>query len=176
MAPTGTISLLAGTTSGIEPMFAVAYARELLGSAVTELNRTFEQLARSRGFYTPRLVEQIAATGSVRGIEAVPADIRSSFPTALEIDPTWHIRMQAVVQRHVDAAVSKTVNLPPTTTAADVEAIFLEAWRAKLKGITVYRYGSRPGQILRLIDEPRTARVEVSTSFTGGCGHRACHF
>jgi ribonucleoside-diphosphate reductase alpha chain len=175
IAPTGTISLIAGTTSGIEPMFAVAYARRVLGRRLLEVNPLFERVARERGFYSEEVVAELARTGSARRNPGLPPDVRRAFVTALEIAPEWHLRMQAAVQREVDGAASKTVNLPAEATPADVRDVYLAAWRARVKGITVYRYGSRPGQVLALLDEPG-ARVEVDPAYTGGCAAHVCEF
>lgn len=178
VAPTGTISLIAGTTSGIEPMFALAYVRHILGRELEEANPLFERLARQRGFYSRELMAEVARTGTVRQIEDVPADVRASFVTALEVAPQWHLRMQAAVQRHVDAAVAKTVNLPASATAADVRATYLAAWHAGVKGITVYRYGARPGQVLTFSGPQAASRaaVRVHDSYTGGCHGHTCEF
>ncbi|HEX7322565.1 MAG TPA: adenosylcobalamin-dependent ribonucleoside-diphosphate reductase [Mycobacterium sp.] len=175
VAPTGTISLIAGTTAGIEPMFAIAYTRAIVGRHLLEVNPYFDQLARDQGFYNDELVHEIAQRGGVRGCDHVPAEIRAAFPTAGEIAPEWHLRMQAAVQRHVEAAVSKTVNLPTTATAGDVRATYLAAWRARVKGITVYRYGSRAGQVLTFAT-PDQAVPSVDTAFSGGCVGRVCEF
>jgi ribonucleoside-diphosphate reductase alpha chain len=179
VAPTGTISLIAGTTSGIEPMFAIAYARNVLNRQLIELNPLFERTVRGLGLYTDQLVADIAATGHVRDNPAVPPDVRAAFPTALDLAPEWHLRMQAAVQRHVDAAVSKTINLPASATVEDVRDVFLAAWRARVKGITVYRYGSRPDQVLTLLGDREAALgppVRADVAFAGGCAGRACEF
>jgi ribonucleoside-diphosphate reductase alpha chain len=179
VAPTGTISLIAGTTAGIEPMFAIAYARNVLGRQLVETNALFDRTARDLGFYTEQLAADIAATGRVRDNPHVPADVRAAFPTALDLAPEWHLRMQAAIQRHVDAAVSKTINLPAEAAVDDVRHIFLTAWRAKVKGITIYRYGSKAGQVLTLLTEPDAALgppVRVDTAFAGGCAGHACEF
>lgn len=178
VAPTGTISLIAGTTSGIEPMFALAYVRHILGRELEEANPLFERLARQRGFYSRELMAEVARTGTVRQIEDVPADVRASFVTALEVAPQWHLKMQAAVQRHVDAAVAKTINLPASATPADVHATYLAAWHAGVKGITVYRYGARPGQVLTLTaPQPAPyAAVRVHDTYTGGCHGHTCEF
>jgi ribonucleoside-diphosphate reductase alpha chain len=180
VAPTGTVSLIAGTTAGIEPMFAIAYARNVLGRQLIEVNAHFERLARNRGFYSDELMTDIARTGGVRANPAVPEDVRTAFPTALEIAPEWHLRIQAAVQRHVDAAVSKTINLPAAATVEDVRTIYLAAWRARVKGITIYRYGSRPGQVLTLLSGPAAGVAEppvrVDTGFAGGCAAHVCEF
>jgi len=173
IAPTGTISLIAGTTSSIEPMFAVAYVRRVLGRSLLEVNARFERTARDRGFWSDGLMGEIAATGTVRGNAAVPADVQDAFVTALELSPGWHLRMQAAVQRHVDAAVAKTVNLPTSATISDVRAILVDAWRSRVKGVTVYRYGSRPEQVLSLptrAGEPVVADV----NYAGGCAGATC--
>lgn len=151
VAPTGTISLIAGTTAGIEPLFAVAYTRRVLGKVVIEVQPAFERVARDRGFLDATLLADIATTGTVRGNPAVPPEVQRAFVTALEVPARWHVRMQAAVQAHVDAAVSKTANLPAEATPADVETIYLDAWRAGCKGITVYRYGTRPHQVLQRV-------------------------
>jgi ribonucleoside-diphosphate reductase alpha chain len=172
IAAMGTISLIAGTTPGIEPLFAVVYARRVFGRAVIEVQRSFEQVARDRGFLDDTLLAEIAATGTVRGNPAVPPDVQRAYVTALEVAPRWHVRMQAAMQRHVDAAVSKTVNLPADATAADVvEAIFLDAWRAGCKAITVCRYGTRPGQVLQRVPtdcSPCRAGWRIHETFAPG--------
>ncbi len=176
IAPTGTISVIAGTTSGIEPMFAVSYVRNVLGTRLVETNPLFERIARDRGFYSEELMAEIARTGGLGGIRHVPEDVRRAFVTALEIDPMWHLRMQAAFQRYVDAAVSKTVNLPATATVEDVREIYLAAWRMRVKGITVYRYGSRPGQVLTFLSEGAEPAppVEVDAEYAGGCVGYVC--
>jgi ribonucleoside-diphosphate reductase alpha chain len=179
IAPTGTISLIAGTTAGIEPMFAIAYTRAVIGRRLLEVNPCFDRLARDRGFYHHDLVAEIARRGGVRDYPQLPAEVRAAFPTAAEITPEWHLRMQAAVQRHVDAAVSKTVNLPGDATVDDIRAIYLAAWKAKVKGITVYRYGSRQGQVLSYVGPfpaPDQALVSADTTFSGGCLGHICEF
>ncbi|BBX74955.1 vitamin B12-dependent ribonucleoside-diphosphate reductase [Mycobacterium shinjukuense] len=175
VAPTGTISLIAGTTAGIEPMFAIAFTRAIVGRHLLEVNPCFDRLARDRGFYSDELIAEIARRGGVRGYPQLPAEVRAAFPTAAEIAPQWHLRMQAAVQRHVDAAVSKTVNLPATATVDDVRAIYLAAWKANVKGITVYRYGSREGQVLSYA-APEPVLAQAGTEFSGGCAGRSCEF
>jgi ribonucleoside-diphosphate reductase alpha chain len=152
IAPTGTLSILAGTSASIEPLFALAYRREgvLGGATLSELNPLFLRHARERGFYSERLVQELLARGSLSGIDGVPPEARELFRTALEISPEDHLRIQAAFQRHVDNAVSKTVNLPQTATPEDVATIYRRAWELALKGITVYRYGSKDQQVLLL--------------------------
>lgn len=175
VAPTGTISLIAGTTAGIEPMFAVVYIRTVIGRQLLEVNPCFERLARDGGFYREDLITEIARRGGVRGDSRVPLAVQEAFPTALEIDPAWHLRMQAAVQRHVDAAVSKTINLPAEASAEDIGEIYLSAWRQKVKGITVYRYGSCAGQVLTLAGAGQSL-PRADTAFSGGCVGRVCEF
>jgi ribonucleoside-diphosphate reductase alpha chain len=179
IAPTGTISLIAGTTAGIEPMFAISYLRNVLGRELVEANPAFERTARERGFYSEELVSEIARDGGVRGNDRVPEDVRRAFVTALELAPEWHLRMQAAFQEHADAAVSKTVNLPPEATVGDVRDTFLDVWGMGVKGVTVYRYGSNPRQVLTFLSEshegPRPP-VRVASEYAGGCVGRACEF
>jgi len=175
VAPTGTISLIAGTTAGIEPMFAIAFTRAIVGRHLLEVNPCFDRLARDRGLYSDELVAEIAQRGGVRGYPQLPAEVRAAFPTASEIAPEWHLRMQAAVQRHVDAAVSKTINLPATATTDDIRAVYLAAWKAKVKGITVFRYGCREGQVLTFA-APEPAIPQAGSDFSGGCVGRVCEF
>jgi ribonucleoside-diphosphate reductase alpha chain len=149
IAPTGTISIIAGCASGIEPLYALAYRRNVLdGAELTEVNPAFQRLATERGFASPALFAAIAEHGGVRGRPDVPADVQRRFPTAHEIDVATHVRMQAAFQRHCHAAVSKTINLPRTATPADVKAAYQLAYELGCKGITVYRDTSRQGQVL----------------------------
>ena len=177
VAPTGTISIIAGTTSGIEPMFAIAYVRAALGRHLLEINPLFERTARRRGFWSEQLMTDIAGAGVIPDDARIPADVRRAFVTATEIAPSAHLAMQAAVQRHIDAGVSKTVNLPASATVEDVKDIYLRAWRAGAKGITVYRYGSKPGQVLTLPSEHlgRTP-VRVEGPYTGGCIGHVCEY
>jgi ribonucleoside-diphosphate reductase alpha chain len=163
VAPTGTISLMAGTSSGIEPRFALVALRTLLaGSRMLETAPAFERTIRERGLASEDLMAEVARTGSVRGIDTVPEDVRRVYATALDIAPEWHVRMQAAFQAHTDSAVSKTVNLPHEATPADVRRVFTMAHELGCKGITVYRYGSRREQVLSL-HGPR----EVGIDFCG---------
>ncbi|MCL6508422.1 MAG: hypothetical protein K6T59_15520, partial [Bryobacteraceae bacterium] len=156
IAPTGTISLLAGVSSGIEPLFAVAYARRALeGVRLLETHPEFERRARQgagngRPFWSDALLSEIGRRGSVRGLPDVPEEIQRLFGTALDIEPSWHVRMQAAFQEYTDNGVSKTINLPENASIADVDAAYRLAYRLRCKGITVYRYGSRKEQVLTL--------------------------
>jgi ribonucleoside-diphosphate reductase alpha chain len=146
VAPTGSISLIAQTSSGIEPLFAIAHSRMLAeGIHLSEVNPLFEKVAVDEGFWNDRIEHEVAKTGSVQHIDEVSEEIKKVFKAAHEIDPEWHVRMQAAFQKHTDNAVSKTVNLPNSATTEDVEKIFLLADELKLKGTTVFRDGCLGG-------------------------------
>ena len=182
IAPTGTISIIADATSGIEPLFAVAFVRNVLeGARLVEINREFEETAKQRGFYSNELVRKITETGSVQSIREVPDDIKKIFVTALDIPPEWHVKMQAVFQKHVDNAVSKTVNLRHDATIEDVRKTYLLAYKLGCKGVTVYRYGSKKEQVLytgaaltKDINEENV--VSAQPEFSGGCPTDFCLF
>lgn len=153
VAPTGTISLIAGCSSGIEPFFALAYSRRVLdGRLLVEVNPIIAATLAPLGAMAETTIRQIREHGSARRVTKLPEEIRRCFPIALEIPPKFHLQMQAAFQTHIDAGVSKTVNLPPDASTEIVKTVFLLAHRLHLKGITVYRYGSRPGQTLSLVD------------------------
>jgi ribonucleoside-diphosphate reductase alpha chain len=179
VAPTGSISIIAGCSSGIEPLFAVSFMRNVLsGTRLFETNYLFEKMAKERGFYSATLLEEIARTGSVRNIEDVPADVKRLFATALDIEPVWHVKMQAAFQKNTDNAVSKTVNLPNQASIEDVRGVFDLARNLKCKGVTVFRYGSKPEQVL-YIGELKTkggAFVQAQSEFAGGCPTANCPF
>ena len=154
IAPTGTISLIAGVSSGIEPFFALAFARRVLdGERLIEVNPLVQTELERLNRAGKDALEAIRENGSLRQIKDLPEMLRHRFPIALEIAPEWHVRMQAAFQAHVDAAVSKTVNLPPDAQVSAVREVFTLARKLHLKGITVYRYGSRTDQTLSLIEE-----------------------
>jgi len=172
VAPTGTISIIAGCSSGIEPLFAVSYFRSVLeGALLLEENRLFREIAQARGFYSRDLLAEIASTGSSRDASEVPEDVKRLFATAFDIAPQWHLRMQAAFQKHTDNAVSKTVNLPQSASVGDVRDIYRKAIDLKLKGITVYRYGSRTDQPLTFVssETPRAAQAVFDSEWTGNC-------
>jgi ribonucleoside-diphosphate reductase alpha chain len=179
VAPTGTISIIAGCSSGIEPIFAISFIRNVLsGARLFETNPLFELVAKERGFYSAKLFEEIAKTGSVQKIEGVPEDVKKLFVTALDIKPEWHVRMQAAFQKYTDNAVSKTVNLPAEATLEDVGRIYDLAWRLECKGVTVFRYGSKPEQVL-YIGEVKTEKgkfVSLESEYAGGCPTKTCPF
>ncbi|MCX5765872.1 MAG: vitamin B12-dependent ribonucleotide reductase [Gemmatimonadetes bacterium] len=147
VAPTGTISIIAGCSSGLEPLFAVAFMRNQAGVMMPDVNEDFVAIAKSEGWYSTDLMERIAKTGHVNHAE-VPAKWQRVFVTANAIAPEWHIKMQAAFQEHCDSAISKTTNFAHTATQDDVRAIYEMAWKANCKGVTVYRDGSRDGQVL----------------------------
>lgn len=158
MAPTGSISMIAGTSSGIEPYFALATKHRVLdGQTLIEINPLLVQMLRAAGKVEESALRAVRLQGTVRGVDDIPEDLRRRFPTALEIDPSFHLRMQAAFQAHTDAGVSKTVNLPARASVDDILQVFLLARQLRLKGITVYRYGSRPDQTLSLIHEQERA-------------------
>jgi ribonucleoside-diphosphate reductase alpha chain len=182
VAPTGTISVIAGTSSGIEPLFAISYVRDVMeGTHLLETDPEFERVARARGFFSEDLMMRIAKVGSVQGFDEVPADVRDLFRTALDIEPKWHVRMQAAFQKHVDNAVSKTINLRREAGIDEVHQAFLLAYDLGCKGITVFRYGSKQQQVLYLAGEmtgsgEETEHVHVSAEFSGGCPAVDCEF
>jgi ribonucleoside-diphosphate reductase alpha chain len=179
IAPTGTISIIAGCSSGIEPLFAISFIRNVLsGTRLFETNPLFEAIAKERGFYSAELLEEIARTGSVQKIKGVPDDVKRLFVTALDIEPDWHVRMQAVFQKYTDNAVSKTVNLPENATVEDVKRIYELALKLKCKGVTIFRYGSKPEQVL-YIGEVKTDKgkfVSAASEYAGGCPTQNCPF
>ena len=149
IAPTGTISMIANASSGVEPLFAISYVKNVLdGTKLVEVNPVFKRMAIERGFYSQELMERIAEHGTVQDIKEVPDDIRHIFVTAHDITPDDHIQMQAAFQAHTDNAVSKTVNFPNYATVGDVEKVYLLAYQTGCKGVTIYRDGSRDEQVL----------------------------
>jgi ribonucleoside-diphosphate reductase alpha chain len=179
VAPTGTISIIAGCSSGIEPLFAVSFMRNVLGGArLFETNALFEETAKTRGFYSAKLLEEIARTGSVQQTKGVPDDVKRLFVTALDIDPVWHVKMQAAFQKFTDNAVSKTVNLPNDAKVEDVQEIYDLAWQLKCKGVTVFRYGSKPEQVLYIgeVKGKEGKFVSAQSEYAGGCPTQNCPF
>ena len=152
IAPTGTISIIAGCSSGIEPVFALSYVRAnvLDDDRMVEGHPYFEQAAQERGFFSDELMKKIAETGSARHTEGVPQDVQQVFATAHDITPEWHIKLQAAFQKSTDNAVSKTVNFPNEATVDDVENVYRMAFRTGCKGVTIYRDGSRDEQVLNV--------------------------
>ena len=162
---TGTISIIANATSGIEPLFAVAFARNVMeGTHLLEVNPAFEETAKKRGFYSKALMLKIAQKGSVKGMKEVPKDVQRLFVAALDIAPEVHVKMQAAFQKFCDNGVSKTINLVEKCSIEDVRKAYLLAFKLKCKGITVYRYGSKPDQMLTIGADYVSAEPE----FAGG--------
>ncbi|MXZ92330.1 MAG: vitamin B12-dependent ribonucleotide reductase [Chloroflexi bacterium] len=148
IAPTGTISIIAGASSGIEPLFALSYVRNVMDNTrLVEGNSYFEAVARHEGFYSEELMEQLAASGSLEDLD-VPGWVKEVFRVSHDIDPRWHVRMQAAFQTYTDNAVSKTINFPHDATVADVAEAYQSAYALGCKGITVYRDGSKADQVL----------------------------
>ncbi len=183
VAPTGTISIIAGCSSGIEPIFALSFVRNVMeGARLLEVNPTFEKIARDRGFYSAELMAKLAKDGTLRDIKGIPDDVREVFVTDFDISPEWHVRMQAAFQQYCDNAVSKTINLPPDATVNDVRESYLRAYQLKCKGITVFRYGSKQQQVLYRggsLDEENGEVVQftsVDSEYSGGCPEPVCEF
>ena len=151
IAPTGTISIIANASSGIEPIFAIAYVRNVMeNDELVEVNPLFKEIAQREGFYTEELMKKIAKVGTVRDMTEVPERWRRIFRCAYDITPEAHIRIQAAFQKHTDNAVSKTVNFPKEARAVDVEEVFMLAYQLGCKGVTIYRDGSREAQVLNI--------------------------
>lgn len=151
IAPTGTISIIAGVSSGIEPLFAISFIRNVMDKDhLPEAHPIFEEVARQRGFYSEELMKEIALKGTLKDIEGVPEDVKKIFVTAHDISPEWHIRMQAAFQKFTDNAVSKTVNFFHSASREDVRKAYLLAYRLGCKGVTIYRDGSREEQVLNI--------------------------
>jgi len=155
IAPTGTISIIANASSGIEPIFAVSYFRQVLDQhTLVEVHPGFEKMARERGFFSPELMQKIAQNNSIQNLEEIPVDVRRLFVTAHDIAPEDHIRMQAAFQKFTDNAVSKTVNFPRQATVEEVKKVYQLAYRMDCKGVTIYRDGSRDQQVLSTGKKP----------------------
>ena len=172
VAPTGTISIIAGTSSGIEPLFALAYRREhtLGGGPLVEVNPIFRRYVEEHRLDGDWLLDQILAKGHLRDVPGIPEDARRLFVTATEVPPRQHLRIQQAFQRHVDNAVSKTINLSEEAGPEEVTQAYLEAWRLGLKGITIYRSGSKDQQVLTLgVSEDATSREFFARCDPGAC-------
>ncbi len=176
IAPTGTLSIIADCSSGIEPLFALSFIRNVMDNdKLRQVNPCFEKVARERGFYSDQLMDTIARKGSIQDISIIPKDVRRIFVTAHDVSPEWHIRMQAAFQKYTDNAVSKTVNMRHDATVEDVLKVYNMAYELGCKGVTIYRDGSKTNQVLSYGDKPladnpfQTAvkeRPEVLEGFT----------
>jgi ribonucleoside-diphosphate reductase alpha chain len=183
IAPTGTISIIAGCSSGIEPLFAISFVRNVLsGTKLFEVNSYFEEMAKARGFYSKELIGEIAQSGSLQRIKGIPGDVKKIFLTAFDVSPQEHVQIQAAFQKYTDNSVSKTINLPADATVDDVRKIYLLAYKLKCKGITIYRYGSKKDQVLSFGHKKTEAQTEVSgpvfadSEYSGGCATGFCPF
>ncbi len=184
IAPTGTLSIIAGCSSGIEPLFALSYTRHILdGAQLLEVNPYFEEEAKRGGFYSEELMQRLADGAKLRDMEEVPDGVKRLFVTAHEITPEWHVRMQAAFQKSTDNAVSKTVNFPQEATREDIAKVYMMAYEEGLKGITIYRDRSREAQVLTtgraeevegvgLVPRKRAKVTSgVTERVTTGCGY-----
>ena len=187
IAPTGTISMIADTSSGIEPQFSLAYVKNVMdGEKLIYVNKYLQKALEEKGIYNKKLLEEILTRGSLACIEDIPEELQKVFQTAHDISPEWHIRMQAAFQKYTDNAVSKTINFPNSATVEDIQSAYELAYHLGCKGVTVYRDGSRESQVLYLGTQittsektdqkvaPRT-RPEITKGITQrletGCGH-----
>lgn len=197
IAPTGTLSIIAGVSSGIEPLFAISYIRNVMDNTeLIEVNPLFKQIALIDGFYSDDLMRRIAKKGTIKDFPEIPKSVQNVFVTAHDITPEWHVKMQAIFQKYTDNAVSKTVNLSHDATREDVKAVFVLANKLYCKGVTLYRDGSRDMQVLNIgkvagkderktVDETASStepihiaprpRPDITTGFTEkvkiGCGN-----
>jgi ribonucleoside-diphosphate reductase alpha chain len=149
IAPTGTLSIIAGCSGGIEPLFGVVFTRNILdGQRLLEVHPLFERIAKERGFYSEALMEKISQHKTIQELADIPEEVRRLFVTAYDVPPEWHVRMQAAFQKHTDNAVSKTVNFRQEATPEDIRSVYMLAYRLGCKGVTVYRDASRQEQVL----------------------------
>ncbi|MDX1762991.1 MAG: vitamin B12-dependent ribonucleotide reductase [bacterium] len=165
IAPTGTLSIIADCSSGIEPLFALSFYRNVMDNdKLMEVNEAFKQVAVRRGFYSEELMAKIAEKGTLHGISEVPEDVKNVFVTAHDVTPEWHIRMQAAFQKYTDNAVSKTVNFPNRATREEIEEVYLRAYETGCKGVTIYRDGSKGQQVLNVGKEAETKMKEEAAA------------
>ncbi|MFC1590707.1 vitamin B12-dependent ribonucleotide reductase [Candidatus Omnitrophota bacterium] len=190
IAPTGTLSIIANCSSGIEPVFAISYVRNIMDNTkMVEVHPYFKEVARAEGFFSPELMRTIAEKGAVKGIEEIPEKYQELFVTSHEIDPVWHIKMQAVFQKYTHNAVSKTINFHEKATVDEIKGSYILAYKSGCKGLTIYRDKSRSEQVLskpaksaapgegakpqpKIIPRPRPAVTNgTTTKILTGCGN-----
>jgi len=189
IAPTGTLSIIANCSSGIEPVFAISFVRNILDNTkFIEVHPYFSEVAKKNSFYSTELMNIIAEKGTIRGLDAIPEDIQRLFVTAHDIEPAWHVKMQSAFQKYTNNAVSKTVNLPADAAVEDVRKIYMLAYESGCKGVTIYRDNSREEQVLskaktstqetqkappaKIIPRPRpNVTVGTTTKISTGCGN-----
>jgi len=171
IAPTGTISIIGNCSSGIEPVFALSFSRNVLGgNRLFEVNPLLEEVIREEGLYSRNLMDMLKGEPTLKNIKGIPSVIKKTFATAFDINPMDHLKIQAAFQEYTDNAVSKTINLPESATLEDVEKIYLAAYDLKLKGITIYRYGTKTGQVLT---REELYEKEIADT-TGSCFRNIC--
>ena len=181
IAPTGTISIIAGTTSGIEPLFAVCFVRNVMeGTRLLEANPLFEEMAKKKGVYSKELMMEIAKTGSIQNVASIPEDLKRLFVTTFDITPEWHVKIQGTFQKYIDNGVSKTINFTHDASVEDVKKAFILAYKLGCKGITVYRYGSKKEQVLyvgAVLGRESGETFEYTSAdpeYSGGCPSPVC--
>ncbi|MCS7249631.1 MAG: adenosylcobalamin-dependent ribonucleoside-diphosphate reductase [candidate division WOR-3 bacterium] len=175
IAPTGTLSIIAGCSSGIEPIFALSYVRQVMGGLrLFEIQEDFEKILKERNLYSNELIKEIAQVGSIKDFKNIPEDIRKIFVTAMDISPIFQVKIQAAFQKYIDNAVSKTVNLPSYASLEDVREVFLTAWQLKCKGITVFRYGSKKEQVLYIAPPEKGEFLTIPENYSGPCPTSDC--
>lgn len=166
IAPTGTISIISSASGGVEPLFAISFLRNIMdGTELIEVNPQFEKIAKERGFYSEELMKKIASNGTLHGIDEVPEDIKRIFVVSHDIAPEWHVKMQAAFQEHTDNAVSKTVNFTSEATREDIAITYKLAYNLGLKGITVYRDGSRLFQPMNIEKTDKEEKKGTESKF-----------